>query len=183
MALHFTGETTNTFDLIEPNTYEVKTSLEYKKTNEGNLYINCKFAIREDVEQEFRRRIIFDGIYKNKNTGAFSEQKINGLLAAVNAKESNPRWDFQDYDDLIQYLTDKNIRVDVIIQKADVNYPGSVDKNAVRYLSYKPTEAPETIYGTVTPNGYAMSFSKPEPVVTPQPTATAPVQEDDDLPF
>lgn len=146
MALHFTGQVTNTFDLIEPNFYETRVSLEYKKTNEGNLYINCRFAIRDDVEQEFQRRIVFDGIYKNRTTGEFSEQKINGLLAAVNATEAHPKWDFEDYDDLLQFLNNKPVKVEIVVQKADANYPGSVDKNVVKYLSYKPTEYKEVSY-------------------------------------
>jgi len=146
MALHFTGQVTNNFELIEPNDYETTINLEYKKTNAGELYINCKFAIRDDVEQDFQRRIVFDGIYKSKATGEFQANKINALLAAVNANEEHPRWDFDDYDDVIQFLNDKKVKVTVEMQKADLNNPSSSDRNTIKFLSYRPTEYKEVVY-------------------------------------
>lgn len=138
MALHFTGQISTGFEPIEPNDYETIINLEYKKTQGGDLFINCKFAIRDDIDQDFQRRIVFDGIYKSKTTGEFSPQKINALLAAVNANEEHPQWDFEDYDDLIQFLNGKLVKITVELQKGD-STQGTNDKNTVKYLSYQPT--------------------------------------------
>lgn len=185
MALHFTGQISTGFEPIEPNDYETVISLEYKKTNAGDLYINCRFTIREDVEQDFQRRIVFDGIYKSKTTGEFSPQKINALLAAVNANEDKPQWDFEDYDDLIQYLNGKLVKITVEIQKADVT-TGTSDKNVVKYLSYKPTEYKHITYATpITQNDEAVfDTPKPQQTETKQETKEEGFSFDiDDLPF
>ena len=184
MALHFTGQTSTGFELIEPNEYETTVNLEYKKTNDGNLYINCKFAIREDVEQDFQRRIIFDGIYKSKATGDFQQNKINGLLAAVNANEANPRWDFDDYDDVIQFLNGKNVRVTVELQKADPNYPSGSDKNVIKFLSYKPTEYKEVVYTAPITQNTQPVFEEPKEVKQEEKVEDKGFSFDvDDLPF
>lgn len=193
MALHFTGQVSTGFDPIEPNDYETTISLEYKKTQGGDLFINCKFAIRDDVEQDFQRRIVFDGIYKSKTTGEFSPQKINALLAAINANETTPKWDFEDYDELIQFVNGKNVKITVELVKGDPAQ-GTNDKNAVKYLSYQPTAFKESVVvepitknsepvftTSVTNDGYSFDLKKPE---VSQPVEA--IQKDDildDLPF
>ena len=101
MALNFSGKVDSDYELIEKGDYEVTLNCEYKKTNAGTLYINCKFAIRKDVEQSFGGRYIFDAIYKTQGTDDFNKTKINAILAAI----PNAKLDFADYDELVQYLT------------------------------------------------------------------------------
>lgn len=139
MALHFTGEKENTeYQLITKGTYEVVLNCEWRKnTNNNEPYINCIFTIRTDITQDFGGRKVFDAIYKSKTTGEFLSSKINGLLSVI----PNAQHDFEDYDELIQYLNGKTMRVEVEIQKADtVNYPNSKDKNVIKYLSYTPSQ-------------------------------------------
>lgn len=136
MALHFDGKVADNseFVLIEPGQYAVVLNAEWQKTKLGDPYINCIFKIRKDVEQDFGGRIVFDGIYKDKKTGGLREDKINGILSTV----KNPRTDFEDYDDLIQYFNGLEMYVDIIIDKADPEVPNSKDKNVIKYLSYAP---------------------------------------------
>lgn len=138
MALHFSGEVENNsgeFELVTPNTYEVVLNCEWKKTKSGDGYINCSFKIRKDVKQDFGGRIIFDGIYKTKKSGALQESKINAILSTV----TDAKHDFEDYDELIQYMNDLEMQVDVDIEPADPSNPNSKERNIIKYCSYKPS--------------------------------------------
>lgn len=139
MGLHFSGEKAQqqtTFEPITPGKYEVILNTEWRKARNGNMYINCMFKIRKGFGQDFENRVVFDGIYKSKTTGEFSEQKINAMLAAI----PNAKRDFEDYDDLIQYLNDKPMIVEIDIELPDPEYPDSKERNIVTYLSYEPSK-------------------------------------------
>nr|DAR59117.1 MAG TPA: Protein of unknown function (DUF669) [Caudoviricetes sp.] len=135
MALNFTGKVDQNYELIEKGDYEVILNCEYKKTNAGANYINCKFQIRNDVEQSFGGRYVFDSIYKNAGTGDYNKTKINAILAAI----PNAKLDFDDYDELVQYLNGQLMVITVDIEPANQYHPNS-DKNIVKYLSYRPSE-------------------------------------------
>ena len=134
MALNVSGKVDSDYELIEKGDYEVTLNCEYKKTNAGTLYINCKFAIRKDVEQSFGGRYIFDAIYKTQGTDDFNKTKINAILAAI----PNAKLDFADYDELVQYLNGQNMVISVDIEPANQYHQN--DKNIVKYLSYRPSE-------------------------------------------
>lgn len=136
--LHFEGTKQNAeYELITPNKYEVTLTAEWKETkNSKKRYINCAFTIRKDVDQSFQGRMVFDGIYESKKTGELQASKINGILSAI----PNARQDFDSYDDLIQYVNDKNMIIEIDIEEADPQNPESKDKNIVKYLSYEPTQ-------------------------------------------
>lgn len=136
MGLHFSKEIGKR-ELIANGEYETAMTCEWDKTSSGDPYIKCVFEIRKDVQQDFGGRIVYDGIYKSKSTGDFNISKINGLLAAI----KNSQQDFEDYDDLIQYLNGKCFIIEIETQLADPTYPNSKDKNVVKYLSYKETKA------------------------------------------
>lgn len=138
MALNFTGKNDSKYELIEKGDYEVTLQCEWakKKNDPSKLYINCKFKIREDVEQSFPGRLVFDSIYQQENTGDYNKTKINGLLGAI----PRAKLDFEDYDELIQYLNGKNMIISIEVEKA--NQWHSEDRNVVKYLSYRPSEVP-----------------------------------------
>ena len=135
MALHFTGEVEQQeFQLIEPGTYAVEMNAEFKKTKGGDDFINCAFKILKEYDSTWGGRIVFDGIYKSLKTGAFNEAKINAILATI----KNPKTDFEDYDELVQYFNGIRMEIDIDIEQADDNVPNSKERNIVKYLSYKP---------------------------------------------
>lgn len=139
--LHFDGKNEKKdFDLIEEGKYEVVLNAEWRKTGNGELYINCAFRIRKDVEQKNAGRLVFDGIYKSKKSGEYSKLKIDGILSTI----ENAKCDFESYDELIQYINGRNMIITIETQKADPSYPNSKDKSVVKYLSYEPTKNPTT---------------------------------------
>lgn len=134
--LHF-SKVVNNDELIEPGQYEVTLNADWKEASTGTVYINCAFKIRKDVQQNFGGRLVFDPIFKSKTNGEYSPSKINAILAAI----PNSRQDFETYDDLILYINNTNMIVEIDIQKADPLYPNSKDRNIIKYLSYMPTVA------------------------------------------
>ena len=134
MGLHFTGEVQETeFALIEPGNYAVVMNAEFKKTKGGNDFINCSFKIMKEYNTDWGGRIVFDGIYKSQQTGEFQRAKIDAILATI----KNFKNDFEDYDELVQYINGTEMIVYIDIEKADENVANSKDRNIVRYLSYK----------------------------------------------
>lgn len=145
MALHFTGEVEQQeFQLIEPGTYAVEMTAEFKKTKSGDDFINCAFKILKEYDSTWGGRIVFDGIYKSLKTGAFNEAKINAILSTI----KNPKTDFEDYDELVQYFNGIKMEIDIDIEQADNNVPNSKDRNIIKYLSYKPLSKEATTQQT-----------------------------------
>lgn len=139
--LHFDEPEKKEYELIEEGDYEVTLSAEWKEYN-GNKTINCTFKIRKDVEQDFGGRLVFDTIYKKKGTDEFSPAKISGILGAI----PNSKKDFEDYDELIQYINGANMVVTITKQDADPAY-NTKEKNIIKYLSYAPSAQPVTAEG------------------------------------
>lgn len=126
------------FELIKEGRYEAILNAEWRKDFDGETIINCSYKIRKDVEQESKGRIVFDKIKKDKN-GVYHTGKINAILASI----PNSRQDFETYDDLVQYMNDKLINIEVTIIKANPDYPNSRDKNGIKYYTSLPSQFPE----------------------------------------
>lgn len=138
MALSFTGKQEERA-LVAEGEYEVTLKTEWGYTKSKDPYIKLIYTIRKDVEQNEQGNIIYDGIYKSKTTGEFSKKKIDSILAGI----PNPKLDFENYDELIQYLNNVNMIVEVVIEKADgVNLQN--DRNSIKFWSNKPTAVGET---------------------------------------
>lgn len=150
MALNFSGKIDSNYELIEKGDYEVTLQCEWAKkmSNPNELYINCKFKIREDVEQSFGGRFVFDSIYKQKGTSDYNKTKINGILGAI----PRAKLDFEDYDELIQYLNGQNMVITIEVERANEYH--STDKNVVKYLSYRPSEVLAPVQDENEPEGW-----------------------------
>ena len=136
--MKFTGEIKKN-SLIQEGEYEVTLTAEWAQTKAGDDYIKLTYVIRKDVEQNEQGRLVFDGIYKNKTTGAFPDDKINAILSTI--PKDQVTLDFKDYDELILYINGVNMRIEVMTQKADPTVATSVDKSVCKYLSNKQTVA------------------------------------------
>lgn len=119
--------------LIDEGEYEVTLNAEWKERN-GKRFINCAFKIRNDIDQKFGGRIVFDPIYKSKTSDEYQPAKISKILDAI---PNAPR-DFEDYDGVIQFINNANMRITVKIKPAEGEY---AEKNEVSYLSYAPSKA------------------------------------------
>lgn len=134
MALTFTGKTETNYAPVPKGDYEAKLRVEKDKTKAGTEYIKVTSIIREDVKQDIEGqggRLVFDGIYKSKETGIYNAKRIDYILAAI----PNAKLEFEDYDDLIQYLNGQSVKITVALEKKDPENPDSELKSVVKKYS------------------------------------------------
>lgn len=165
MALQFSGKIENSYELIKAGEYELVLKMNWDKTMNGDKYINCCYTIRDDVAQEHQGRMVFDSIYADE-TGAYDQKRIDAILSTI----ENPKLDFEDYDELIQYLNGKLLKGEVSIQKANPEKGYAKDKNKIKFWTLKPTAYPDYTQKIETTQGFAVYQKQTE--IT-----------DDDLPF
>ena len=139
MSLNFTAKNESTYELIKKGEYEVILNVEWKNTLNGDRYISCAYTVRKDVEQDYGGRIVFDAIYADQDTGEFDARRINAILSTI----ENPKCDFTDYDELIQYLNGKLLITEIDIRKARPDKENEKDKNKINFWCHKPTKHPE----------------------------------------
>lgn len=138
-------------DLVPAGEYEVVLSAEKRViASSGNVYIRCKFTIRDDIEQVAKGRCVFDSIFTEKdgpNAGEFRHDKL-GKIISTQGKDAQK--DFQNEDELIQYINGLRMRI-TVDRKAPDDY-NPVEHNEVRYLSYRPSKAaPQDIQPAAAP--------------------------------
>lgn len=158
MALNFTGKVES--NLIKNGEYEVVLKVEWEKTMNGDKYMKCVYTIREDVEQEYVGRLVFDGIYCDEK-GVYDERKINAILSTI----ENPKCDFEDYDEVVQYLNGKLLKIEIGAKTS-----GDKNKNVIKFWTAKPTNHPEYTHHIETVAGVINVSNQTE-------------IEDEDLPF
>lgn len=135
------------FDLLKEakNQEVILEKAEIKKLeNSGKQVINLTFKIRDDVEQENKGRVIFDSIWEEKNNpGTFDSKKINALLLV---QGESGKYDFDDYDELVQFINGMFMQITVELKPADEYHDEPY--NQVKYCSYKPSKVlPKTLGG------------------------------------
>jgi hypothetical protein len=131
MALQFTGKVESNYTPAPRGNYEVTLKVAYDKTNGGATYIKVTSVIRSDIKQEIEGqggKLVFDGIYKNKTTGEYNQRRIDYILSAI----PNARLTFEDYDDVVQYLNGKTVKIAVDVERKDEENPDSDLKNTVK---------------------------------------------------
>lgn len=132
MALTFTGKTETSYPLIPKGEYEARLRVEKDKTKStGSEYIKITAIIRDDIKQNIDGqggRLVFDGIYKNRESNNYNENKINYILSAI----PNVKLQFEDYDDLIQYLNGQIVKIVVDQERKDKENPDSELKNVIK---------------------------------------------------
>ena len=132
MAIKFTGKTETSYPLIPKGEYEVRLRVEKDKTKStGSEYIKITAIIRDDIKQNIDGqggRLVFSGIYKNRETNEYSEKQINHVLSAI----PNAKLEFEDYDDLIQYLNGQIVKIVVDQERKDKENPDSELKNVIK---------------------------------------------------
>lgn len=136
MAISFTGKK-EAMPLVQEGKYEVTLNSEWSKTKSGDDYIKFIYTIRKDVEQNEQGRLVFDAAYKSKTTGDFPKSKFDAIFAGI----PNAKLNFEDYDEVIQYLNDVNMIIEVGVEKADASNNLQNDRNIVKFWSNEPTVA------------------------------------------
>lgn len=137
-GIMFGEEYANTeFELIEDGEYEVVLKAERRRTKNGeNEYLSLDYKVREDVDQPFKGRHVFEKFFKDKvYTDFFDFKRTNQIVIT----QPNFKQHFEDVDEVIQYLNGMKLRIG--IEKIYDDYLDK-DVNKVVNYSYKPSRFP-----------------------------------------
>ena len=127
----------NSFGLVPEAIYEANLSIE-KKYHESTdrQFISLKWVIRDDVEQGSHNRRVLESVWEDKdNPGRFPTKKLSKILS-IQGKEG--KYDFDDIDEVLQFINGWNVRIGVKIGK-----PDDYHTEEYNYISfYGPTKFP-----------------------------------------
>lgn len=125
------------FGPVDAGEYEVVLKAERRTTKDGSKdFLSLDFKIRDDVNQNFRGRHVFDTAWRDKNRPLwFDLIKLNKLVKTQKGTETY-KDEFSDVDECILYLNGLNMRI--TIEKEYDNVTGK-EINKVKFLSYVPS--------------------------------------------
>lgn len=127
------------FGLIDAGDYEVTLKAEKRTTKDGSKeFLNLTFKIRDDVNQNFKNRCVFDTAWRDKTRQTWFDLVRLNKLVKTQKNEPDYQVEFGDVDECILYLNGAKMRI--TIDKMMDDYSGK-EVNSVRYLSYAPSQA------------------------------------------
>ena len=123
----------NDYGLLDAGEYEVTIDkIETKELPSGAKKIGIQFRVRTDVEQGFKNRIIFEDIWKERETEFYNRKRINQLLGTQEFKDGQT---FPTVQDLMDELRGCNLVANVVIAFSDYR---NEDENKI--LFYQTTK-------------------------------------------
>jgi len=155
------------FDLIPKGKYEViAEKIDIKQFSTGTEYIYIHFRIRDDIEQDYGNRVIFERIFKEKRTEIFNRRRLTSLLKAC-VKE--PKLKYDGIDEILETIVGSKLVINV---GQRYNDHWDEDENYISY--YEPSQHGDKVLGDV---------SEPANEEAKQYEDTTLNVEEDDLPF
>jgi hypothetical protein len=139
----------NQYKMLPEGDYEL--SIEeagMKKTKRDVEYIQVKFLVRGDVEQNQQGRFVFESIWKAKATGEWADYNLKHMLVACNV----PQKEYEDYNELLLDLEGRNLRGHVYIDVYN-------DKESNKIKYYMETKFPTK---SLTPLTYSKDKNESE---------------------
>ena len=165
MALKFEYQKSN-YGLVNEGIYEMNLTVSLKVTENNKKYINLDFKIRDDVEQENQNRHVWKKIWEKKEApGTYPMGTFNKILSIQDEKTG--KFDFEDYDELLQFINGWNLRCGVKIGE-----PDEFNEEEYNYISfYSPTKYPTKSLSVTSVENTPSKKINPEDI------------KDEDLPF
>lgn len=112
--------------LIKDGDYEaVISEMKLRPSKNNTESLSITYRIRDDVEQEFKNRKVFESIWLGSD---FHQKRISNLLYAVNATKDQS---FNGINEVINYCVGKPLLINV---KTEFNEFFNEDVNSVRYV-------------------------------------------------
>lgn len=130
---------TEEYSIIENGEYEATLDkIDVKTSKNGNKYATLTYRIRDDVEQKFQKRILFDNLFKEKDangnaTEYYNRKRLTKIIKAI-FPENTPL-NFNTIDDIFDEIVDHKLII-VVNHSHDDYY--DKEKNYISY--FKPTK-------------------------------------------
>lgn len=148
---------TRTF--IPEGEYEVfieKAELGSNKDN-TNHCISLQYRLRDDVEQQYKRFVVFERLWQNKETKQFNTDRLHRLLSCATSIEDGKV--FNSLQEVLDTLKGAKLIINVKVEHDDYN---DVDKNFV-YFYKKSKHLPQSL-DQVASTTNTKEVAKEEPV-------------------
>ena len=125
-------------NLVDGGDYEVILKAEKRTVQStGKTKLALDFKIRDDVDQKFKNKHVFDDAWTDKNNPHwFDLAKLNNLIKSQKGLPTYKET-FSDVDECIQFLN--GLQMIITVTKEFDDYTGE-DRNRVKYLSARPTK-------------------------------------------
>jgi len=111
MSYKFDATTADAYSLVKEGLYEVILEKADTKTlPSGKEKIGIQFRIRTDVEQDFGNRVIFEDIWKERDTEFFNRKRLNQLLGTQHFENGKT---FANVEELLEAIRGTYLQIKV----------------------------------------------------------------------
>lgn len=165
-------------NLMEPGEYELLITDAFETaTNGGTPYVSVKSVVRNDVEQKYQNKPIFDSLWLTEGAAPYTERKINSIDKVLGMPEAT----YAGYDDWGNAIRGRAIRAKITHSKAK---PGYDPREQVSfYMGTRYPDVKHVFKDPVPTHDYKSAAAAPTtPAGRPASAGFTPVS-DDDLPF
>lgn len=105
------------FASITDGTYEVTIDTAKQDATQGGAdFLNIRFRIRTDFQQDFQNNLIFHRIFAKKEDGKYPVASVMNLAKAAGVPDGTK---FASLDDYLNQLLGKNLKVTVKNEKSE----------------------------------------------------------------
>lgn len=124
----------NDFGVVKGGEYEaVIEKIEQRTTPNGKEKLAITYSIRDDIDQDYKNRKLFEDIWKEKdNPDYYNRRRLNQLIGTQGVEKGTQ---FNTIEDIISLLVGAKIRLVVATQ---INEYNGEEENKISY--YKPTK-------------------------------------------
>jgi hypothetical protein len=92
----------NSYGLLAEGEYEVVIErVEEKVSTNGKKNISIMFRVRDDIEQDGKNRVLFESIWKEKDTDFYNRKRLNQLLGTQHFEDGKT---FKDINDVLDSI-------------------------------------------------------------------------------
>lgn len=130
------------FETVPTGEYEVTLESADAKAygpTQDKIGLSCKFRIRSDVLQKGAGTVIYETLWLDEDpewSGWFNHKKLQKILLS----QANPKLDFRDCDECVQYINGLSMIASVVEEFDD--YRGRKVNKLDKYFKFKPTAHP-----------------------------------------
>lgn len=116
------------YGLLKEGEYEVRIErVEQKTTNSGKEKLAIMFRVRDDVEQDHNNRVLFEDIWKERDTEFYNRKRLNQLLGTQHLEDGTS---FNSIDDIIKVLSGANL---IVVVNTRFNEYYDKEENGISY--------------------------------------------------
>jgi hypothetical protein len=126
----YTFEKAADYGLVEPGEYEaiIENIAVATVPTTGTEKLAITFKIRNDIEQGFKNRLVFEDIWKEKeNPAFFNRKRLNNIMGTQEIKDGQQ---FASIDDIVTFLKGGKL---IIVVKKEMDTYRNKEVNRIAY--------------------------------------------------